>query len=131
MSRGPVVLASLLAVSGCGDGERVEPPGGREMYVRYCASCHGIYGRGDGPVAPQLARPPTDLTALERQGRFDDRNLMEIIDGRRVVPVHGTREMPVWGAVFRAEAEAADGQPYRESLLRTAVLVDYLRTIQD
>lgn len=131
MSRGPVVLASLLAVSGCGDGERVEPPGGREMYVRYCASCHGIDGRGDGPVAPQLARPPTDLTALERQGRFDDRNLMEIIDGRRVVPVHGTREMPVWGAVFRAEAEAADGQPYRESLLRTAVLVDYLRTIQD
>jgi mono/diheme cytochrome c family protein len=27
---------------------------GRELFVRYCASCHGVSGRGDGPAAAAL-----------------------------------------------------------------------------
>ena len=121
----------LLWLMACGDTPREPwPPTGEELYVRHCASCHGISGRGDGPVAPSLEKPVPDLTTLARQGRFDEANLMAIIDGRRVVPVHGPREMPVWGAVFSADHEES---PYPEytTLLHTETLVEYLRTIQE
>jgi high-affinity iron transporter len=38
---------------------------GARLYVEQCATCHGLHGRGDGPMAPGLAPPPADLTAPE------------------------------------------------------------------
>ena len=35
---------------------------GRELYVRYCATCHGESGRGDGASAASFASKPADLT---------------------------------------------------------------------
>jgi putative copper resistance protein D len=35
---------------------------GREVYGHHCVSCHGAAGRGDGPMAPQLPKPPANLT---------------------------------------------------------------------
>lgn len=35
---------------------------GREIYALRCASCHGVTGRGDGPVGRLLAPPVGDLT---------------------------------------------------------------------
>ena len=124
-----LVLGAGLAACGKSPGEPW-PPTGEQLYVRHCASCHGISGKGDGPVAASLRRPPPDLTTLARQGRFDEANLMAIIDGRRVVPIHGPREMPVWGAVFSAGHEESPYQEYT-TLLHTEVLVEYLRTIQE
>jgi mono/diheme cytochrome c family protein len=40
------------------------PSSGKEMYNAYCASCHGADGKGDGPAAPALKAPPTNLTTL-------------------------------------------------------------------
>jgi mono/diheme cytochrome c family protein len=37
---------------------------GRDLYMRYCASCHGISATGDGPVAAALEPRPADLTRL-------------------------------------------------------------------
>lgn len=106
--------------------------GGAALFQRYCASCHGASGRGDGPVAAQLARPPANLATLARRngGRLDEAALIAVIDGRRAVAAHGSREMPVWGDVFDAELA---GQPYRQrqSLLRAQVLADYIRTLQE
>jgi len=106
------------------------PPSGKALYERYCASCHGTSGKGDGPVASALAVPPTNLTLLaQTRGKLDEQHLMAVIDGRRLVAAHGPREMPVWGAVFDQELA---GQPYRGYLilLRAQVLADYLSTIQ-
>ncbi|HLY57715.1 MAG TPA: CopD family protein [Stellaceae bacterium] len=36
---------------------------GAALYPRHCAGCHGIEGRGDGPLAQELPAPPADLTA--------------------------------------------------------------------
>ena len=120
----------LLGLMACNESpDEPWPPTGQELYLRYCASCHGISGKGDGPVASSLGKPTPDLTTLARQGRFDEANLMAIIDGRRVVPVHGPREMPVWGAVFSAGREDTPYQEYT-TLLHTETLVEYLRTIQ-
>ena len=35
---------------------------GKQMYSSYCAPCHGVDGRGHGPVAPALKMQATDLT---------------------------------------------------------------------
>ncbi len=34
---------------------------GRRLYLRYCASCHGESGNGDGPDAPYFVAPPRNL----------------------------------------------------------------------
>jgi putative copper resistance protein D len=36
---------------------------GAKLYATHCAVCHGAEGRGDGPAAAGLDRPPADLTA--------------------------------------------------------------------
>jgi hypothetical protein len=124
-------LPAVLLALGCST-RHVEEPSGREVYLRHCAACHGASGRGDGPVAASLTRPPTDLTTIARRagGRFDERRVMQIIDGRVLVAEHGTREMPVWGVVFEEELE---GEPYTgyTSLLRSRNLTDYLRSLQE
>ena len=106
-----------------------EPPG-KQLYHHYCASCHGIDGTGDGPVAASLRTQPTDLTtlALRNGGRFDLPAVITVIDGRRQVAAHGPREMPVWGAIFVEESEG----PYPEytTLLRAKTLADYIESIQ-
>jgi mono/diheme cytochrome c family protein len=100
--------------------------------LRYCASCHGPEGRGDGPLAASLTKAPADLTQLAKRnaGRFDERAVLEMIDGRRQVGAHGTRDMPVWGVVFEEEGR---GEPYPayQALLKSRFLVDYLASIQE
>jgi mono/diheme cytochrome c family protein len=125
----PALLAAALAA--CGREASVQEDG-RDTFLRYCASCHGPEGRGDGPLAASLEPPPADLTQLARRsaGRFDEEAVMAVIDGRRQVAAHGARDMPVWGAIFEEEGR---GTPYPayQSLLKSRFLVDYLRTIQE
>jgi len=35
------------------------------LFLNYGASCHGAAGRGDGPLAARLSRPPRDFTRAE------------------------------------------------------------------
>lgn len=106
-------------------------PSGALLYQRYCACCHGLSGTGDGPLAAELREPPTDLTTLARRagGRYDERDVIAVIDGRRAVAAHGPREMPVWGVVFDEELRDYPHTGY-VTLLRARVLSDYLRSIQ-
>ena len=106
-------------------------PSGEILYKRYCASCHGVTGKGDGPVAASLRRPPSDLTMLTQRGggRFDERYVIAVIDGEQAVAEHGPRDMPVWGVVFDQELRDDPHTAYTV-LLRARVLSDYLRSIQ-
>ena len=72
---------------------------GKAEYHSSCASCHGIDGKGNGPVGADLKVPPSDLTVLARKnnGVFPFNSVYEIIDGRKAVIAHGTRDMPIWG----------------------------------
>jgi mono/diheme cytochrome c family protein len=128
-----LLLCSTLALVGCARDTAADESG-RDMYVRYCASCHGAEGRGDGPLAESLTKPPADLTQLAKRngGAYDERAVMAAIDGRRQVAAHGTRDMPVWGAIFEAEEESR-GEPYPayHALLQSRLLVDYLATLQE
>ena len=97
-----MVIGILLASWAGGHQDSVVQPTGQALFVRHCASCHGLSGEGNGPLAASLRRSPTDLTTIakRRGGRFDEADVMAVIDGRRSIAEHGPREMPVWGAVF-------------------------------
>jgi mono/diheme cytochrome c family protein len=118
------------AASACVDRED-RHVAGSDLYRQYCSSCHGAAGKGDGPLAATLKRPPADLTRIADRngGKFDEAALMSVIDGRRIVAEHGPREMPVWGARFEDELRGEPMHTY-VGLLQTRSLVDYLRSIQ-
>jgi mono/diheme cytochrome c family protein len=124
------VAAAIVLASGGAYADDTEPTG-KVLFERFCASCHGTSGKGDGPVAGSLQPRPSDLTTLtaRHDGKFDEAALMAIIDGRREVAAHGTRAMPVWGLVFEQQLSEQLHTRYT-GLLRTRALVDYLRTIQ-
>jgi mono/diheme cytochrome c family protein len=105
---------------------------GEEIFLKYCAACHGESGRGDGPVASGLVTAVPDLTAIGRRyGEFPAMQIADTIDGRRArVDAHGTRTMPVWGYEFWVE-EGGDVVAQREMKKVIANLVEYLRSIQD
>lgn len=126
--------AAPLAGAEPSDGAAPDPmlaEMGAAPFAQYCASCHGANARGDGPVASSLAKPPADLTriAARRDGRFPKGEIAKIIDGRFAIGAHGTREMPVWGAVL---GESVPDPEMSEELTRgtIAVLVEYLASIQ-
>jgi mono/diheme cytochrome c family protein len=107
---------------------RTAPNSGKQMYVNYCAPCHGIDGRGQGPVAPALKIPPTDLTILSRahHGKFPDTHIVTVLQNGSETPTHGTREMPVWGPILGK----MDQTNRQDRLLRISNLSRYLETIQ-
>ncbi len=124
------LLAAVVVLGACVDRQS-RAPAGTELYRRYCASCHGAEGRGDGPLSAALSPPPADLTTLARRngGRFPESDVMATIDGRRLVAVHGPRDMPVWGAVFESE-HAGEPYPAYTTLLDARALSDHLRELQ-
>lgn len=106
---------------------------GAELYKRFCASCHGDQGRGDGPAAGSFKIEVPDLTRIAHRhgGVFPAEQISKIIDGRKTLPPHGSREMPVWGFEFQLENQNTgypDAQRRTDDLI--ARLTEYLRTIQ-
>jgi mono/diheme cytochrome c family protein len=108
-----------------------EADAARDMYRRYCASCHGVDAKGTGVVSSQLKMKIPDLTTIKKRnkGVFPLDDVMATIDGRRTVQGHGSREMPVWGEVFSGES---DQKKYTEltTLLKAKIIAEYVGTLQ-
>ena len=87
-----------------GPATQTSPTSGVEMYGTHCAVCHGVNGKGDGPAAPALKQAPSDLTQLSKKnaGKFPDFRVANVIQGDTILPAHGSRDMPMWGDVFRS-----------------------------
>jgi mono/diheme cytochrome c family protein len=123
-----LALAGLLLMSGSTASAGDDPVAqGRQLYMNYCGSCHGLTGEGDGPVAPALTTPPANLRRLsDRFGNpLPEDQVARFIDGRAEVKAHGPRDMPVWGKRFYARTH--DERAVREMI---AELVAYLQSIQ-
>src|SRR5271157_5820408 len=104
-----------------------DPSSGKEMYMAYCASCHGADGKGNGPAAAALKTQPTDLTqiAAKNGGTFPDAHIAQIIKGDSSTAAHGSKEMPVWGPMF-----LEIGHDTAQVQLRIRNLTKYLASIQ-
>lgn len=105
------VAVGFTAVGSIGLAQTFEPLdlSGEELFMRYCAACHGADARGTGPVARTMSKQVPDLTVLAQAagGEFPAMAVREAIDGRSMAVAHGTRQMPVWGYEFWVE-EGAD-----------------------
>jgi mono/diheme cytochrome c family protein len=108
-----VALASLAVSAGLASAQpKVEKApikptpasDARQMFDSYCAVCHGKTGVGNGPAASALAKAPADLTriAARNGGTFPEVRVKRYIEGLDEVPAHGSRDMPMWGDLFRA-----------------------------
>jgi len=104
-----------------------DPSSGSAMYHSYCSACHGKAGKGDGPAAAALKKGPSDLTILARRngGKFPALAVQNAINGEVGLPSHGSKDMPVWGDVFRSMST-------NESLttMRMHNLTKYIESLQ-
>jgi len=109
---------------------------GKTEYESNCASCHGLTGKGDGPMAGYVSPKIADLTTLAKKnnGILPVSAMYDIIVGEREVPGHGSRDMPVWGREYRIKAgEYYVDVPYDpEAYVRTHVLalIEYINRLQ-
>jgi len=101
---------------------------GKDLYREFCAVCHGTAGKGDGPAASALKVPPSDLTQISKKngGKFPELRVQHIINGEADEPVaHGSKDMPVWGTLFRHMGPNPD-----IGNVRVYNLVKYIEEIQ-
>jgi mono/diheme cytochrome c family protein len=128
---GAIASLALAATALAFDAVTLEDYSGAELYLRFCASCHGSQAMGDGPVSRSLNVAVPDLTRIaSRYGEFPTGRVRDIIDGRGIDTLsHGTREMPVWGYEFWID-EGADAGAQKAARDAINKLVEHLRSIQ-
>jgi mono/diheme cytochrome c family protein len=99
---------------------------GKEMFVHYCASCHGESGKGDGPAASSFKKAPRDLTKLARDngGKYPAAHVAATL-ALDDCCVHGSKVMPVWGPLL-----ASVSHNQAEQKMRITNLVKYIETLQ-
>lgn len=139
MSRSVMVAAvlSLFVFGAAADDNKVikkvptsptSPSSGKEMFVTYCAVCHGKEGKGNGPAAPALKKTPADLTTLaaRNNGKFPELRIYSTIQGDSDTVAHGSRDMPIWGNVFQEMSRGSSG----EVQMRISNLIAFVQTLQ-
>lgn len=95
------------------------------MFQNYCAVCHGKEGKGNGPAASALTKTPADLTriAARNGGTYPEVRVKRYIEGADEVAAHGTRDMPMWGDLFRSLSRDT-------AQIRVQALSDHLKSMQ-
>jgi mono/diheme cytochrome c family protein len=105
-------------------------PSGKLTYKLYCASCHGIDAKGQGPSASMLKVPPADLTTLAKRhdGKFPYDYVSNILRfGPSPAILHGSADMPTWGPIF----QYLDKNNERAVQQRIKNLCNYLASLQE
>jgi len=105
-------------------------PSGKVMFKQYCASCHGIDGKGQGPLASMMKVPPANLTTLAKRhgGKFPYDYVSNILRyGPGPSILHGSPDMPPWGPIF----QYIDKNDERAVQQRIKNLCNYLASLQE
>jgi mono/diheme cytochrome c family protein len=102
---------------------------GKEMFTQYCAPCHGVDGKGNGPAGAAMKAQPTDLTQLARkhEGKYPANHVASVLKfGEGGTAAHGSAEMPVWGPLFHSLDKFHDTVVQQ----RISNIVNYIETLQ-
>ncbi|MBV1891957.1 MAG: cytochrome c [Gammaproteobacteria bacterium] len=126
------LLVAAVGGSGLAVAEDHKGAAGEDDFKHYCASCHGVSGSGDGPVAASLKNSPADLTKLAAAngGAFPQKHVTDVVQGNKDYDMkfrtHGPSDMPVWGNII---LEDSDG---RSSIASARInnIVSYIKSIQ-
>ena len=104
-------------------------PSGEQMYKQYCAACHGVNAKGNGPVRAALKIPAADLTTLTKRhdGKFPYEYVTGVLRFGPGVPSHGSADMPTWGPIF----DYLDNHNQGSVQQRIKNLCDYLAALQE
>jgi mono/diheme cytochrome c family protein len=121
--RALAVPAIAIAALGCAAAQD-NGTDGRALFARHCASCHGTFGEGDGPVASVMPVPNLRTLSTRSGGEFPREAVMRYIDGRELPAAHGERLMPVWGDTF-----AGDGEDAARN--RISAITDFVEELQN
>jgi len=107
--------------------------GGELEYQNACAICHGVDARGSGIMSKYLNVRPANLRQLRvvAGGAFPFWEIYRKIDGQSEIPGHGTRNMPIWGDRFRAQAGGDGKSAQTQAAGRILSLVFYLQHLQE
>src|ERR1700757_3643779 len=101
---------------------------GQETFLKYCASCHGKTGKGDGPAAFVLKPSPPDLTTLSKRHeyKFPAGYVSAVLTFGKSFASHGAVDMPIWGSRFKTLDPVHDptGQQHIDDV------VAYIRSLQ-
>ena len=131
--QGLTALATGLTIMAMAQTAAAQSAAGAEEYTRACASCHGLTGRGDGPLAEYMSIPVPDVTQIRTRnnGVFPMLEVIHLIDGRSGLRGHGG-PMPIWGDRFEAAVASELGDVGIEIAVRGRVLAlaTYLEAIQ-
>ena len=139
------IVGWLVAAPAWG-AEDIAVQQGKQLYSKYCASCHGSGGKGDGVVGTMLTPKAADLTQIAKKngGKFPFYEVMLLINGRSATSqntdatlpglpkAHGDPAMPVWGEIFSRE-ELSKGSALDLQLQATGkimMITEYLQSIQ-
>lgn len=126
-------LGAALFLAACMEAEMPQASDGRSLYLDNCAACHGESGKGDGPLARSMSKPPKDLTLIKvRHGdNFPRAKVMSIIDGYARSDLDGPG-MPEFGQLLEGDLvpfDSGDGIMTPTPRKLVAVL-EYLDSIQ-
>jgi mono/diheme cytochrome c family protein len=101
---------------------------GKQMFNAYCASCHGVDAKGDGPAASALKSPPADLTQLAKSngGKYPALRVSSALTGTAELAAHGNKDMPVWGPIFYRMGGGSEAEEHQ----RIANLNHYIESLQ-
>lgn len=135
MSARMFISAFAIALGAMVSGARAQDADiGKVLYGQYCAACHGVDAKGDGPLTEVMTTEVSDLTGLSRRndGQFPMLEVIHIIDGRTGLRGHGG-PMPTFGDLFTVETEGTVGRyaSVIETRGRMLSLALYLESVQE
>lgn len=125
-----ITLAMALAMSAqTVSGQNAEE--GAALYSQFCAACHGMSLRGDGPMVSALTVRPSDLTALSENGVFPLFEVIRQIDGRDPLLAHGG-DMPIFGPWFAGDGpDVAMRGPGGQPILMSRPIADLVTFLME
>ncbi len=97
------ILSMVLIVFGLLSGSRVQAAETEQLFKFYCAQCHGLEGKGNGPnVGKEFPVDPRNFTKSDEMEKLSDADIKNVIlDGGP--SMSKSPMMPPWGKTLTEE----------------------------